>query len=148
MAFCAEWPVPPSRKSRPFQGVARHNFDVACPIRSSLNFRRIGTTGASSSWVSFYFETGGEIPWVAAGNVASDSQGIQVLLSGLTPALIVCVVYLFESWIIAPYFCKLVDNFFGKVHSSFCCARRPPWLKSKLLSQYGPVDQEEFPEPR
>ncbi|TVY46973.1 hypothetical protein LOCC1_G002871 [Lachnellula occidentalis] len=45
--------------------------------------------GASSSWISFYLETGGEIKWGAAQNVAKDPAGLKVLMSGGVRALAV-----------------------------------------------------------
>ncbi|KAG0648441.1 hypothetical protein D0Z07_5369 [Hyphodiscus hymeniophilus] len=47
--------------------------------------------GASSVQIAFYFETGGEIKWGAAGNFAHDPAGFKLLLSGGLQALLVSI---------------------------------------------------------
>ena len=62
--------------------------------------------GASSVQIAFYFETGGEIKWSAAGNFAHDPAGFKLLLSGGLQALLVGIFMI----VIARIVCDALNN--------------------------------------
>ncbi|KKZ64094.1 hypothetical protein EMCG_01591 [[Emmonsia] crescens] len=58
--------------------------------------------GASAAQFGFYYVTGGELQWDAAGSVASDPAAMRLMLSGIVPVSFAGLAMLFFSWLITP----------------------------------------------
>ncbi|OAX79570.1 hypothetical protein ACJ72_06113 [Emergomyces africanus] len=59
--------------------------------------------GASAAQFGFYYITGGELQWDAAGSVASDPAALGLMLSGIMPVTISGLAMLLFSWPITPF---------------------------------------------
>ncbi|CAG8956087.1 hypothetical protein HYFRA_00011871 [Hymenoscyphus fraxineus] len=69
--------------------------------------------GASSAWISFFLETGGEIKWGAAKNVAKDPAGLKVLASGGTRALLAAIALVVLARIVSQPLYNGTENLFA-----------------------------------
>ncbi|OJD10920.1 hypothetical protein AJ78_08195 [Emergomyces pasteurianus Ep9510] len=58
--------------------------------------------GASAAQFGFYYVTGGELQWDAAGSVASDPAALGLMLSGIMPVSVAGLAMLLASWSITP----------------------------------------------
>jgi hypothetical protein len=74
---------------------------------------------ASSIQIAFYFETGGEIKWGAAGNFAHDPTGYKLLLSGGLQAVLVAFVIMVVARAVSDSLNSGVEVFILKVAKTF-----------------------------
>ncbi|PGH01930.1 hypothetical protein AJ79_07761 [Helicocarpus griseus UAMH5409] len=65
--------------------------------------------GASAAQYGFYYVTGGELQWDAAGSVASDPAAIRLMLSGIVPVSTAGMAMVLATWPITP----VLHNKFG-----------------------------------
>ncbi|KAB2573279.1 hypothetical protein DBV05_g8066 [Lasiodiplodia theobromae] len=98
------------------------------------------TVTASASQISFYMTTGGEVQWMAAGNLAKDPGGLRMLLSELPKFFICILAFTIVSWLIAPRFDAVTTNICKTTSLSFrqmyrCLRGRPQ------LNEYQPLDE-------
>lgn len=63
--------------------------------------------------------TGGEVQWMAAGNLAKDPGGLRMLLSELPKFFLLVLVFLLIAWLIAPRFNATLDHIFQKTNLAF-----------------------------
>ncbi|EER42621.1 sulfatase domain-containing protein [Histoplasma capsulatum H143] len=60
--------------------------------------------GAAASQFGFYYVTGGELQWDAAGSVASDPAAMRLMMSGIVPVCVAGLALVFASLAITPVF--------------------------------------------
>ncbi|PGG97782.1 hypothetical protein GX51_07164 [Blastomyces parvus] len=60
------------------------------------------TLAASAAQFGFYYVTGGELQWDAAGNVASDPAAMRLMMSGIIPVTFSGIAMLLFSWPMTP----------------------------------------------
>ncbi|KAL1631243.1 hypothetical protein SLS54_000002 [Diplodia seriata] len=95
------------------------------------------TVAASASQISFYMTTGGEVQWMAAGNLAADPGGLRMLLSELPKFFITIGAFLLVSWLIAPRFDAATSHVCQHISLSF----RKIYLRLRgLPNDYQPLD--------
>ncbi|KAL2370206.1 sulfatase domain-containing protein [Blastomyces gilchristii SLH14081] len=58
--------------------------------------------GASAAQFGFYYVTGGELQWDAAGSVASDPAAMRLMLSGIMPVTVSGLAMLLFAWPMTP----------------------------------------------
>ncbi|KAK2791209.1 hypothetical protein FQN53_006047 [Emmonsiellopsis sp. PD_33] len=59
--------------------------------------------GASAAQFGFYYVTGGELQWDAAGSVASDPAAMRLMMSGIVPVSISGMFMILISWLVTPF---------------------------------------------
>jgi hypothetical protein len=69
--------------------------------------------GASSTWIAFFLETGGEIKWGAARSIAAEPAGLKVLASGGARALVAAIVIVMLARMISNPLYNGVDRLFA-----------------------------------
>jgi len=127
-----------------FKGVIRL-VNLGCiQLNATMLIRTnsICIVGASASWVSFYLETGGEIKWGAAQNVAKDPQGLRVLLSGSVRALVAAVVMIVAARVISQPLYNGMESLVSSAVKAFTGRR----LTSRLVSKEELIDASPSPE--
>ncbi|EEH35361.2 sulfatase domain-containing protein [Paracoccidioides lutzii Pb01] len=62
----------------------------------------IVSLSASAAQFGFYYVTGGELQWDAAGSVANDPAAVRLMLSGIAPVSISGLALFLVSWSITP----------------------------------------------
>lgn len=101
--------------------------------------------GASSSWISFFLETGGEIKWGAAKNVAKDPAGLKVLASGGTRALLAAIAIVVLARIVSQPLYTGTEKLFAAGVKALSGGR---WRMRKSSREYidSNLDEEEGPQ--
>lgn len=113
------------------------------PLLTSPHSRLL-TAATSASQISFYIETGGEVQWMAAGNLAMDPGGLRMILSELPKFSVFILAFSGVAWLIAPRFYALVGRVLHKTGLSFRQMHRCLRGKSQLSGYEqlaGPCDE-------
>ena len=86
---------------------------------SSAERRSLIIVGASSVQIAFYFETGGEIKWGAAGNFAHDPAAAKLLLSGGLQALLVAFFIIFIARVVCDPLYRGVEGLVARLVKTY-----------------------------
>ncbi|EOD46370.1 putative sulfatase domain-containing protein [Neofusicoccum parvum UCRNP2] len=90
------------------------------------------TAATSASQISFYIETGGEVQWMAAGNLAMDPGGLRMILSELPKFATFILAFSAVAWLVAARFYTAVGGVLHTVGLSFRQMHRCLRGKSQL----------------
>ncbi|GME33176.1 sulfatase domain-containing protein [Neofusicoccum parvum] len=77
------------------------------------------TAATSASQISFYIETGGEVQWMAAGNLAMDPGGLRMILSELPKFATFILAFSAVAWLVAARFYTAVGGVLHTIGLSF-----------------------------
>lgn len=77
------------------------------------------TASTSASQISFYLTTGGEVQWMAAGNLATDPAGLAMLLSELPKFAFIILGFSSVAWLVAPRFYAAISRVLVEIGLSF-----------------------------
>lgn len=98
-------------------------------------------SGAASSQLGFFYETGNEVEWSDAASYVGHSDGLKILLSGLSNVIAAAALIIVTAWVIKWYAYRAAGAFLQWVLAPFVDAFA--MLRSRVGSDYNPIDSDD-----